>query len=196
MKRTLLSFFLATAATMSFAQDGKTNKQNAKLEIQKRADSLGQGGNNEIKLNLLNTVLGLAELDYERLIADNQGIGLAVAVSVTDKRVYDENYKYIISPYYRVYFGKQKANGFFVEANASVISVDQERYMYNPGNYTVTRLEDKTYTNFGLGVAVGFKFLTRNGILGELLLGGGRVMGKETFSGGYPRLGVSLGKRF
>ncbi len=196
MKKTLLALFLATVTTMSFAQDSKTNKQNAKLDIQKRADSLGQGGNNEIKLNLLNTVLGLAQLDYERLIADNQGLGLSVAVSVTDKRVYDENYNYILSPYYRVYFGKQKANGFFVEANTSIISFDQERYMYNPENYTVTRLEDKTHTNFGLGVAVGFKFLTRNGILGELLLGGGRVMGKNTFIGGYPRLGVSLGKRF
>ncbi len=196
MKKVLLSFFLASVTIMAFAQDGKSNKQNAKLEIQKKADSLGLGGSNEIKLNLLNTVLGLAQLEYERLIADNQGLGLAVAVSVTDKRVYDENYNYILSPYYRVYFGKQKANGFFVEANASVISVDQERYIYNPGNYTISRIEDKTYTNFGLGVAVGFKFLTRNGILGELLLGGGRVMGKETYSGGYPRLGISLGKRF
>lgn len=190
MKKNLLTLTLLLAVTCVFAQQNKNN------EIQKRADSIGQGGKNEIKLNLLNTVLGLAEVNYERIIADNQGLGLSVAVSVTDKAVYDDYYNYTISPYYRVYFGKQKANGFFVEANASIVSADQSQYMYDPNNNTIIRLEDKTYTNFGLGVAAGFKFLTRNGIIGELFLGGGRLLGNDTFAGGYPRLGISLGKRF
>ncbi len=192
MKKILLTLSLLFAATYIFAQKDKS-KDN---EIQKRADSVGQGGNNEIKLNLLNTVLGLAEVNYERIIADNQGFGLAASISVTDKPVYDDYYNFIISPYYRVYFGKQKANGFFVEASASVVSGDQPQYMFNPNNYTFTKLEDKTLTNFGLGVAVGFKFLTRNGIIGELFLGGGRLLGENTLNRGYPRLGISLGKRF
>lgn len=192
MKKILLALSLLLAGTYGFAQQKKVQDN----DIQKRADSIGQGGNNEIKINLLNTILGLAEVNYERLIADNQGFGLAVTVSVTDKAVYDEHYNFMISPYYRVYFGKQKANGFFVEANASVISADQQQYMYNPNNYTFTKLDDKNYTNLGIGVAAGFKFLTRNGIIGELFLGGGRLLGKDTFTGGYPRMGISLGKRF
>ncbi|WAC40251.1 hypothetical protein [Pedobacter sp. SL55] len=191
MKKNLLAALLLLMTTCVFAQK---NVQNS--DIQKRADSVGQGGNNEIKLNLLNTVLGLAEVNYERIIADNQGFGLAAAVSLTDKAVYDERYNFALTPYYRVYFGKQKANGFFIEANASVISVDIPQYYFDSNNYTINESENKTYTNFGLGVAAGFKFLTRNGIIGELFLGGGRLLGNDTFSGGYPRLGISLGKRF
>lgn len=192
MKKILLTLSLLLAATSIFAQQSK--KQNN--EIQKQADSIGQGGNNEIKLNLLNTVIGLAEINYERLINDNQGLGLAVAISVIDENSYGENFNYIISPYYRVYFGKHKANGFFVEANTSILSVNEVRYSYNPQNYSSTRLDDVSKTNVGIGVAAGFKFLTRNGILGEVFLGGGRVLGKNTYNDGFPRIGISLGKRF
>jgi len=192
MKKILFTLSILLMATFVFAQQDKS-KDN---EIQKRADSVGQGGDNEIKLNLLNTIIGLAEVNYERLIKDNQGLGVAVAVSIVNENTYGSNYNYMISPYYRVYFGRQKANGFFVEASTSIVSVSEGRYIYEPMTYTSTRLADESKTNVGLGVAAGFKFLTRNGILGELFLGGGRILGKNTYLDGFPRIGISLGKRF
>ncbi len=56
-------------------------------------------------------------------------------------------------------------------------------------------LVTKTETNMGagLGIAIGWKYLSRNNWIGEIYLGGGRDFIND---GGYPRLGISIGKRF
>ena len=56
-------------------------------------------------------------------------------------------------------------------------------------------IDEKT-TNFGMGAAVGFKLLTRNNYVGELFAGAGRLFGDSLDFEMYPRLGLSIGKRF
>mgnify|MGYP000146115486 CR=1 FL=1 len=53
----------------------------------------------------------------------------------------------------------------------------------------------RSSTNFGFGAAAGVKLLARNGFVGEVYLGLGRLFG-ESIAGAYPRVGISLGKRF
>jgi hypothetical protein len=63
--------------------------------------------------------------------------------------------------------------------------------MYQYDSYT----SSYESTNFGFGAAIGVKLLTRNNFVGELVMGVGRLFGKPQIEA-YPRLGVSIGKRF
>ncbi|WP_432710444.1 hypothetical protein [Pedobacter sp.] len=106
------------------------------------------------------------------------GIGVSAMVSLLD----DQDVRYALLANYRLYFGNKKANGFFIEGNMGVVAEEHE-------------LKKSTKAYFGLGAATGAKFLTRNGLLGEAYLGAGRLLGNSS-SGYYPRVGVTIGKRF
>lgn len=62
----LITFIIATKCT--YAQKDSLSKV-----IEARSAAIGHTGNNEIKVNILYLVLGLPEISYERLIADNMG---------------------------------------------------------------------------------------------------------------------------
>ena len=47
----------------------------------------------------------------------------------------------------------------------------------------------KTETNFGLGAAAGAKFLTKNGFVGEIYAGVGRLFGSTSNEDVYKRQG-------
>ncbi len=180
----LLGLFLASSL-LGFAQ--KTDS--LKSSIQKNAEALGHGGNNELKLNLLNVVNAMPELSYERIIADNMGLGASVSIGL-GKSVAN---KFNFTPYYRLYFGKKKASGLFVEGNTSIVVIEDDYWApYSNRSYK------STVTTFSLGAAAGVKILTRNGFFGEGYLGIGKLIGDRI---GYSsaellRQGISLGKRF
>lgn len=199
MKTTLLIVILIGSISWSKAQNGDTDSLSKAIKL--RSEAIGHGGNNEIKINLLYSVLAIPEITYERIIEDNMGAGISLAIGATSENVFGSKINYIITPHYRLYFGNKKANGFFIEGNAGIISYKEFDYSslpytsYPTGyNYT---LHKENYTDFGLGAAAGAKFLTRNGFLGEAYLGVGRVFGGKSQSlEAYPRLGLTIGKRF
>ncbi|KQC01156.1 hypothetical protein AQF98_10865 [Pedobacter sp. Hv1] len=163
--------------------------------IQKRSEAIGHGGNNEIKINLLMTVIGIPEITYERLIGDNMGLGISGSVALED----NVDYRFAVTPHYRLYFGTKKANGFFIEGNMALIGTRENIYFVSESSYYSGGFygrSGKTHTNFGLGAAAGAKFLTRNGFLGEAYLGVGRIMGERRYIREYPRIGITIGKRF
>lgn len=194
MKKILLIGLILASSLLSYAQKIDTLKNS----IQKNAESIGHGGNNELKINLLFTVIGMPEISYERLLADNMGVGASVFVGL-DNSI---DYKFGFTPHFRLYFGAKKASGFFIEGNASVVTYnDYNNYYYHssmyPPGYPPHSYRENT-TSFGLGAAAGAKFLTRNGFLGEAYLGVGRRLGENINSGveAYPRIGITIGKRF
>ena len=196
MKKLLLCSLLMGAALMASAQTDSLSKS-----IQKKSEAIGHGGKNELKLNLLMTVIGIPEITYERLIGDNMGLGITAGFALEHK----VDYRYAVTPHYRLYFGSKKANGFFIEGNMALIGTRDEIYDHLESSYYPTggyyqggfhRRYGKTYTSFGLGAAAGAKFLTRNGFLGEAFLGVGRVMGERRYIQEYPRIGITIGKRF
>jgi len=154
--------------------------------------------NDEIKINLPYFIAGIPEASYEHIIDDTSAFGLSLAVAIDKPE--NVNTRFIVTPYYRLYFGKGKAKGFFIEGNAAVLN--QKGYLndvYDPITGTYSTTASGSTTNLGFGAAVGAKFLNKNGYIGEIYGGGGRLFGLEAGKGyneGYPRVGVSIGKRF
>jgi hypothetical protein len=182
MKKTLLFGLLLAFTICTYAQKADTSLKKG-----------GINGNNELKLNLAYTIGGFPEFNYERIIKDDMSIGVAIIVGLEK----DVDYSFGFIPNYRVYFGNKKANGFFIEGNAAIISSNQfgsySKYDYYTNVYTY--YGDRKQTNFGLGAAAGAKFLTKNGFVGEIYVGAGRLFGADN-ADAYPRAGVTIGKRF
>ena len=143
-------------------------------------------------------IYGLPELSYERIVEDNMSYGVSISIAAdkpfdyfTDNGIPE---RAIVCPYYRVYFGKKKAAGFYIEGNMAVASQKQTNYpdySTNPTTYN-----DRNSTGFGFGGALGVKLLARNGFIGDIYAGYGRLFGENANYNGYPRLGVCIGRRF
>lgn len=152
----------------------------------------------ELKINGLFLVLGAMEIDYQYLINEESGVGLDVFYAFDDK---DISVNYYISPYYRQYFGKKYASGFFVEGFGLLNSVNDYTYLstYEPStdSYYYNGGFDKNIVDFALGIGTGVKLLTKRGFIVEIDLGIGRNLFKNdrdfTIIG---KGGVNLGYRF
>lgn len=148
---------------------------------------------NEVKLNLGTTIFGLfPEISYERVLSEDLSIGGSVGINIGDEYPLD----FAITPYARWFFGGSSANlqkfgaGFFIEVNGSVFAQDYDQYDYSYGSFNTY---SKNKTAAGLGLALGWKYLSKNNWVGELYMGGGRDFVNDD---GYPRMGLSIGKRF
>ncbi|MDG1570952.1 hypothetical protein OZ410_01380 [Robiginitalea sp. M366] len=141
---------------------------------------------NELKVNLLMGVLEYPEFSYERLTGQDGAVGVSIGFAANK----DIDYRFFVMPYYRVYFGKVKSTGFFLEVNSQLASVREWDYIdfSGPG-------EETTSLAFGMGAAAGGKFLSGSGWIGEVYIGVGRYF-QDTYEWGYPRVGITVGRRF
>lgn len=149
---------------------------------------------NELKLNLANTVfLSYPEVSYERVLDSDLSVGGSVGFAL-DPDIMDLRFSMI--PYVRWFFGGSAKNlqkygaGFFIEANAAITATDEYRYDYGS---TYDSYRSEAELGAGMGLAIGWKYLTRNNWVGEFYLGGGRDFVND---GAYPRFGITIGKRF
>jgi len=165
-------------------------------QVNDASKSLNDGYKNEIRFNLATAIAGLPELNYERFIYDNMGVGLALDISLAKSE--NMSTRSIILPYYRLYFGQKNSSGFFIEGNMAIIGQNKTNYIYhydNNGNYSEYETVTHIASFFGFGGAVGVKLLTRNGLVGEVYGGLGRYS-RESTTQIYPRVGITFGKRF
>lgn len=145
---------------------------------------------NEIRVNLLGSILALPEINYEYFVEDNFGLGAVAAFSL--ENAYDSDLHSLFLVYGRLYFGNTKpATGFYIEGNSGLALEQSSNYNYNTQTYSSQQM----YSGLGLGVAAGYKFLTKNNWVGELSLGVGRVYFSNSLEA-YPRIGITIGKRF
>jgi len=149
---------------------------------------------NELKLNLGTTIFGsFPEITYERILDSDISVGASAGIAL-DEDLYAYNFTLI--PYVRWFFGGNAENlqkygaGFFIEANGGLFTVDSDELFYENGAYGS---RSETETGAGLGMALGWKYLTRNNWVGELYFGAGRDFVND---GAYPRMGITIGKRF
>jgi len=141
---------------------------------------------NEVKLNLPTTIFySFSEITYERVLSADFSVGGSLGVALEpDKYLVD----FAVIPYIRWFFGGNAKNlqkygaGFFIEANGAIVSTNESRY------------DMRSEWLPGLGLAIGWKYLSHNNWVGELYLGAGCY--SESDYVGYPRLGISIGKRF
>lgn len=152
---------------------------------------------NEVKLNLGTTIFGLyPELSYERIINEDFGVGASAGIGLGSDYIMN----FALTPYARWYFGGNAANlqkygaGFFIEANGSLFSQRiQKTYFTSTDGYASVTSNSEDAFGAGLGLGIGWKYLSKNNWVGEFLLGVGRDFINE---GAYPRGGITIGKRF
>ncbi len=167
MKRILIFMVMVCMGNFLFAQS------NANFTPRK----------NEVSLNLPIAIFAsFPEISYERIVSEDMGVGLSTAFSLEEDFI---DMKFMAIPYVRWYFGgsmesaQRYGAGFFLEANGAVFS---------------TKRHEVTETGAGLGLALGWKFVTKGNWIGQVYVGAGR-----NFADGpnvYPRLGITIGKRF
>ena len=153
---------------------------------------------NELKGNALLLVLGAGEFTYERLLNEESGVGASLFFSYDDQY----NTKFSLTPFYRFYFSKKPAAGFFVEGFGMLNSYTQETYYYEyedfPPYKTIETITKDNTTDFALGFGLGSKWITKKGFLFEINAGVGRNLfnSKNTDNEMVGRGGITLGYRF
>lgn len=148
---------------------------------------------NEIKLNGLYLVLGALDLTYERTLNEESAFGATVFVPL-DSTI-DTDISFYFSPYYRKYFGKKYASGFFIEG-FGLLSAYEKRSVFLQGIDLVKKEENNLA--FALGLGVGGKWVTNSGFIGELGLGVGRnIINADDFADDLvAKINISVGYRF
>jgi len=156
-------------------------------------------GENEIKLNVGYSIIGIPEVTYERLFRNlDSAVGLAIGKSYkninTNEFGSESKINIALTGYYRLYFGNKVSSGFFIEGNA--IYYSESEVFSNRTNF------EDAFDRIGIGAAIGLKLLRYDGWLIELMVGGGQVLNKindrltdGNFGDGYPRLAVTFGYR-
>lgn len=153
---------------------------------------------NEIKINAAFLVAGALEVSYERILNEESAFGTALFLGIDD----DIDTKFQFTPYYRYYFGKKPAAGFFAEGFGMLNSYTQKNYDYIytdfPPYQTIETVTKFNRTDFALGFGIGSKWITKKGFLFEINAGVGRNLfnSSDTDYEIVVRGGISFGYRF
>ncbi|BAP32438.1 uncharacterized protein CHSO_3401 [Chryseobacterium sp. StRB126] len=149
--------------------------------------------NNEIKLNLFAPLSGSVEVAFERHLNKRSSLGISTFIVYDQTKNEDMNYN--VSPYYRYYFGKKYASGFFVEGFGMFTSIDGKK-IYAPDNVTFT--ENKDVYDLALGAGLGWKLITKKGFVVEANVGYGKLLfnANKTDHDVVAKYGLSIGYRF
>jgi len=139
---------------------------------------------NEIKVNVIHALFNAAEISYERIVFKNSAIGFSSHYNYSSGEFY-LTHQYVLSPYYRRYFGKKRATNFFLEAG-----IDYYKDEDNSPR--------KTAIGLGPRLSTGWKFIRTDLWFCEISLGFGySLINQESLS--FPeigRFGIFVGKRF
>jgi len=149
---------------------------------------------NEVKLNAFMLLLGALDLTYERNLNEESSLGISFFTTYDNENL-DSDLNYYISPYYRIFFGKKYAAGFFIEGFGMLNSIDREITSNINGDFTSNK---ETVTDFALGFGLGGKWVTKSGFVFELSGGVGRNLFKNDYdeTSLVGKIGFNLGYRF
>lgn len=153
----------------------------------------------EVKLNLFNLVV-FKYLDgaYERVIDEESSFGIAALVNLgDDSDTFDLLREFSITPYYRRYFSKGYAKGFFVEG-FTMLNQTSDPFISSFNETTQQFINDsESYTDLAVGVSLGGKFISKRGFVAEVYGGVGRnLLNSGNTVEVVGRGGISLGFRF
>jgi hypothetical protein len=154
----------------------------------------------EIKLNMTN-LIGFKWFDvgYERIINEESSFGVGALISLGDNSDtgLDEYRTFSMTPFYRHFFSKKYAQGFFVEAFSMLHTGKDETYViYDSLPTSNGQYEEDNYTDFAIGISAGAKFITKRGFIAEIYLGIGRDLLGNSYNEVVGRGGIAIGYRF
>jgi hypothetical protein len=146
---------------------------------------------NELKFNVLYLLLVNPEFTFERAISRHNSVGLSISQGLSSN---DLALGYSFTPFTRLYFGERKrVNGLFFEGNCSLFE-KTPLHLVNGGSYIAR------YLQMGVGMGVGYKYTLKQKTTFEVLCGLGRVLATDDpYKNNhlfYPRLGVTVGRKF
>lgn len=191
MKKIFFAIFMLSISISSFAQEAEENETESQIK------------KNEVKLNVFNIIIFKSiDFSYEYLLDSESSVGISVLINLndfSDDEYYGPYYNesFAITPYYRHFFSRNYAGGFFIEAFG--MYNQQKYYDYYYDSSIETSTNDSVSNNFALGISLGGKFVTKKGFLFEFFGGVGRniIISNRDYAAEFvPRLGVSLGYRF
>lgn len=171
MKKTL--FFLAFVAIITCGQ----------------AQELEQN-RTEVKLNGLSFAIGAIDFEVERTLNKYSSVGMSFRLA------YNEGQYSEISTFYRRYLGKKYASGFFIEGFALY---HQKKDLFSRTFDVGTLNVLETKSDFALGVGIGYKWVSKKGLILQAHLGAGRNIfnGKNSYGELFPgKAGISIGYGF
>jgi|GEM_PF-6456809 len=179
----LLVLGFTMISNSSFAQDNTSIfVEKTKKETQKKNDFL---------YNPVYTYIGAIDLTYERLINEKSGAGIRFTYAFIDEFI---DLKSDIALFYRRYYGKKPAGGFYNEAYLTYNRIQSQQE--NTINGEEMSLVERS-NNLGIGFALGTKLISKDGILLDLGAGIAYNFYRSDFNNRViPNLIVNFGFRF
>ena len=154
---------------------------------------------NELKLNAFFLLVGALEPSYERNLSETSSVGISAFIPF-DNENFDTDINYYVSPYYRIFFGKKYAAGFFIEGFGMVSSYDERSSFFTGNEFDPTLVTtEETITNVAVGFGLGGKWVTKSGFVFELNAGFGRNLINNSNNDDFDfvgKFGFNLGYRF
>lgn len=170
---------------------------------------------NELRLNLLDMLSrGTLNASYERFLTPQTSLGVTTMVALND----DYTEKFEFAPSFRMYFNDdllELRKSVFVEVFTAFVVADSayDDYYYVDCNYPAQSIqasadpqglsiapcgyysEPSPEAAFALGMMLGKKWVNQSNFTFEFGLGFGRYL-TQTYNEAYPRINLSIGKRF
>lgn len=144
----------------------------------------------EIKFNLFSIARQSIDFEFERTLNNYSSVGMSFRQS------YSVGHSSDIAAFYRYYLGKKYASGFFIEGFGMYQSNKElVNKTFSFGSLNVLELK----SDFALGVGIGYKWVSKNGLILQANLGAGRnlINGKNSYGELHPgKAGLSIGYRF
>lgn len=132
---------------------------------------------NEIILSPIELIAAPAlNISYERLLNENSGVGINALIDLDGD---SDNSFSQFSPYYRMYFGRNYASGFFIEGFVPVTTTKDKIYYPDSGLYS-----NNTRTTIGAGIGFGGKWIVKKNIVFEASVGIARRFGSTKITAG------------
>ena len=168
------------------------------LVLTAQFDETDDNPRNEFKINPV-SLIGFEAIDigYENLLNEESSYGIDLYLGLGEDDEFSYYRTFAVTPYYRKYFSRKYAKGFFIEGFAMLNTAeDFEEAFFNSDGFIEAVGRERT-TDFALGVSAGGKFVTPRGFVAEIYLGIGRnLFGNEDTPSIIGRGGISLGYRF
>lgn len=187
----LVIFALFISSTV-FAQDEQSEEEPVNL------NSINDK-KHEFRIDALEAILIPAvDLSYEYVLSRYSGVGVSASLNLSNENS-DGFHDFAITPYYRQYFFNKKeygARGFYAEGLMRYATgVEGDFVIFVNG--TEFRNEGDEWSLFGIGFAVGQKWVSRNGFVFDLSGGVGRYFGaSDNEPEFFFRGGFNVGYRF
>lgn len=187
MKKKLVVLLLGVCSFAGFAQEEQQEEERGIKSL--------EGRKHEIRVDAAEAlIIPALDVSYEYVISKYSGAGISVFIGFGNETA-DDYQKFAITPFYRQYFFNKQdygARGFYAEGSLQYGSGGS-----NSGDFILNNFDNDDWSRFGIGFALGQKWVSRNGFIVDFSLGLGRYFGSDDVGPDvFFRGGVNVGYRF